>query len=103
MVNTGKVRWGVLGYARIARESVIPAMLRTGNASFHAIASRDAGKLKECQARYPQVAKTYVGYDELLRDPEVEAVYIPLPNSQHREWTIRAAEHGKHVLCEKPI
>lgn len=98
-----KIRWGVLGYARIARESVIPAIGRAENAEFAALASRDAGKLVESVARYTGGHKTYVGYAELLRDPEIDAVYIPLPNSQHAEWTIRAMEHGKHVLCEKPM
>ncbi|MEY2880408.1 MAG: hypothetical protein RLZZ15_2788 [Verrucomicrobiota bacterium] len=98
-----KIRWGILGYARIARESVMPAILRAENSTLHALASRDAAKLAEATARYPMLARTHVGYDALLRDAEVEAVYIPLPNSQHREWTIRAAEQGKHVLCEKPL
>jgi len=97
-----KIRWGVLGYARIARENVIPALRRSANAEFHALASRDEGKLAECRARFPG-ARGFPDYDELLRDPAIDAVYIPLPNSLHREWTIKAAEHGKHVLCEKPI
>lgn len=97
-----KVRWGVMGYARIARENVIPAIQRSRNSEFFAIASREESKLAECRARF-KVAKSYRGYDELLRDVEVDAVYIPLPNSMHREWTIKAAERGKHVLCEKPI
>ena len=97
-----KIRWGVLGYARIARENLIPALERAANAEFHALASRDTAKLAECRARFPG-ARTYGDYEELLRDPAVEAVYIPLPNSLHREWTIKAAEQGKHVLCEKPL
>ena len=97
-----KIRWGVLGYARIARVELIPAILRAANSEFHALASRDDAKLAEARAQFPGMAKTYRGYEELLRDPEVDAVYIPLPNALHREWTIRAAEHGKHVLCEKP-
>lgn len=92
----------MLGYARIARESVIPAMRRSTNSEFYALASREASKLAECTARFPGV-KTCLGYEELLRDPAVEAVYLPLPNSLHREWTIKAAEHGKHILCEKPL
>lgn len=96
------LRWGVLGYARIARENLIPAIQRTPNSVFHAIASREEAKLAECRARF-KVAKTCRGYDELLHDPEVDAVYIPLPNALHCEWTIKAAERGKHVLCEKPI
>jgi xylose dehydrogenase (NAD/NADP) len=77
-------------------------MQRSSNSEFYAIASREESKLAECRARF-NMAKAYRGYDELLRDPEVDAVYIPLPNSLHREWTIKAAEKGKHVLCEKPI
>lgn len=97
-----KIRWGVLGYARIARENVIPAIQRANNSEFRAIASRDQAKLAACRTQF-NVPKTFPGYAELLRDPEIDAVYIPLPNSLHREWTIRAAEAGKHVLCEKPI
>ena len=99
---TRKIRWGVLGWARIARENVIPAIQRSGNSEFHALASRDPAKLAEGRARF-NVARTYATYAELLRDPEVDAVYIPLPNSLHCEWTIKAAESGKHVLCEKPL
>ena len=97
-----KIRWGVLGYARIARESVIPAILRSANSEFHALASRDEAKLAESRVRF-NVPQTYRGYDDLLRDPAIDAVYIPLPNALHREWTIKAAERGKHVLCEKPL
>ncbi len=97
-----KVRWGVLGYARIARESLIPAIRRSENSEFLAIASREEAKLSECRARFGEV-RGYRAYDELLGDPEIDAVYIPLPNSLHREWTIKAAEMGKHVLCEKPL
>lgn len=97
-----KIRWGVLGYARIARESVMPAILRAENSELHALASRDEAKLAEARTRFP-LAQTYAGYEQLLRDPAVDAVYVPLPNSLHREWTILAAEHGKHVLCEKPL
>jgi len=98
-----KIRWGVLGYARIARTELIPAIQRSGNSEFFALASRDAAKLAEARAKFPGVARTFRAYEELLRDPEVDAVYVPLPNALHREWTIKAAEHGKHVLCEKPL
>src|SRR5438128_2511938 len=77
-------------------------MRRASNSEFHAIASRDEAKRADCRARF-NVAKAYFGYEELLHDEEVDAIYIPLPNSLHREWTIRAAEKGKHVLCEKPL
>jgi predicted dehydrogenase len=97
-----KVRWGVLGYARIARESLIPAIRRSANSEFGAIASRDETKLSECRGRFGEV-RCYRAYGELLDDPGIDAVYIPLPNALHREWTVRAAERGKHVLCEKPL
>ena len=101
-IENRKVRWGVLGYARIAYEHLIPAMQRSSNSEFHAVASRDRAKLDECRARFKN-PNFHLGYEELLRDPEVDAVYIPLPNALHREWTIKAAEQGKHILCEKPI
>ncbi len=97
-----KIRWGVLGWARIARNEGIPAIQRTSNGVFHALASRDAAKLAECQAKLKPPA-LHASYDALVRDPEVDAVYNPLPNALHKEWTIKAAEQGKHVLCEKPI
>jgi xylose dehydrogenase (NAD/NADP) len=97
-----KIRWGVLGCARIARENVIPAIQRSANSEFYAIASREEAKLAEAHVRF-NVPKMYHGYEELLRDPAVEAVYIPLPNALHCEWTVKAAENGKHVLCEKPL
>jgi predicted dehydrogenase len=97
-----KIRWGVLGYARIARDNVIPAICASSNSLFHAIASRDDAKLAACRAQFSN-PKTYRSYDELLRDPEIDVVYIPLPNSLHQEWTIRAADRGKHILCEKPL
>lgn len=97
-----KIKWGVLGYARIARLSGIPAIKMASNSEFYAIASRDEDKLRECNEEFG-VTKTYTSYDELLDDPEIDAVYIPLPNSLHKEWTIKAANKGKHILCEKPI
>jgi len=98
-----KLRWGVLGYARIARVSVIPAILRSSNSVVPALASRSAEKLAEARSQFPGIVRTHSDYTELLRDPEVDAVYLPLPNSLHCEWAIRAAEHGKHILCEKPL
>jgi predicted dehydrogenase len=97
-----KIQWGVLGYARIARESLSPAIQRSSNSELRAVASRQESKRAECRARFATAA-VYPAYEELLRDPDIDAVYVPLPNSLHCEWTIRAAEHGKHVLCEKPI
>ena len=97
-----KVRWGVLGVAKIATTKVIPAMQRGRYSEVTAIASRDRAKA-ETAATPLGVAKAYGSYDELLEDPEIDAIYNPLPNHLHVPWTIRAAERGKHVLCEKPI
>lgn len=96
-----KIRWGVLGWARIARLNVIPAIQRSSSGVLQAVASRSDAKLAECQAQCGPVALLR-SYEELILDPSVDAVYNPLPNSLHKEWTIKAAEQGKHVLCEKP-
>src|ERR1044071_8227646 len=97
-----KVRWGVLGAAKIAVEKVIPAMQRGRWSEVVGLASRDSGKAERA-ARSLGIPKAYGAYEELLADGEVEAVYNPLPNDLHVPWTIKAAEAGKHVLCEKPI
>ncbi len=97
-----KVRWGVLGAALIAVEKVIPAMQQGEWSEISAIASRDRHKA-EAAASALGIAKAYGSYEELLSDPEVEAVYNPLPNQLHVPWTLKAVEAGKHVLCEKPL
>jgi predicted dehydrogenase len=97
-----KLRWGVLGVARIAVETVVPAMQRGRYCEVVAIASRDLAKAEEA-ARRLGVPRAYGSYEELLADADVEAVYNPLPNHLHVPWSIRALEAGKHVLCEKPI
>jgi len=97
-----KVRWGVLGAARIATKKVIPAMQRGAWSKVTAIASRDLGKAQEAAALLG-IPKAYGSYEALLADRDIEAVYNPLPNHLHVPWSIRAAEAGKHVLCEKPI
>jgi predicted dehydrogenase len=97
-----KVRWGVLGAANIAVEKVIPAMQRGEWCEIAAIASRDADKAEQA-AGDRDIPKAYGSYEDLLGDPEVEAIYNPLPNHLHVPWSIRAAEAGKHVLCEKPV
>jgi predicted dehydrogenase len=97
-----RIRWGVLGAARIATRKVIPGMQRGRWSVVTAIASRDRARA-EAAARELGIAKTYDSYDALLDDPEIDAVYIPLPNHLHVPWSVRAAERGKHVLCEKPI
>ncbi len=97
-----KVRWGVLGVSRIATTKVIPAMQAGLWSEIAGIASRDRGKAEEA-ARRLGIARAYGSYEELLADGEIEAVYNPLPNHLHVPWSVRAAEAGKHVLCEKPI
>lgn len=97
-----KIRWGVLGAAKIALTKVIPAMQQGTYSEVAAIASRDLEKAQGA-ARDLDVPKFYGSYDELLADREIDAIYNPLPNNLHVPWTIKAAEAGKHVLCEKPI
>ncbi|HUQ72143.1 MAG TPA: Gfo/Idh/MocA family oxidoreductase, partial [Planctomycetaceae bacterium] len=95
------LRFGILGTARIA-EKLAPAIQATPGAQLVAIASRDAGRAAEWAKRH-RVERSYGSYAALLDDADLDAVYIPLPPSLHAEWTIRAAERGKHVLCEKPL
>src|ERR1700720_3334912 len=102
MAKAGKVKWGVLGAASIAVRKVIPGMQAGEWSEVVAIASRDSAK-GEAAARKLGIAKVYGSYEELLADAEIEAFYVPLPNHLHVPWSIRAAEAGKHVLCEKPL
>ena len=97
-----KVRWGILGTAKIALTKVIPAMQRSPWVEVVAIASRDLAKAKTAATEL-HIPKAYGSYEELLEDQSVQAVYNPLPNHLHVPFTIKAAEAGKHVLCEKPI
>jgi predicted dehydrogenase len=97
-----RVKWGVLGVAGIAVKKVIPAMQRGEWSHVLAIASRDLNKAQQA-AEQLGIPKAYGSYEELLADPEIEAVYNPLPNHLHVPWSVKAAEAGKHVLCEKPI
>ena len=99
---TEKVKWGVLGAANIAVKKVIPAMQASEWCAITALASRNPAKAAVF-ARELGIPKAYGSYEELLADPEIEAVYNPLPNHLHVPWSIKAAEAGKHVLCEKPI
>lgn len=99
---TRKVRWGVLGAANIALKKVIPAMQRGDWSEVTAIASRDPEKARRAASQLG-IPKSYGSYEELLADRDVEAIYNPLPNHLHVPWSLRAAEAGKHVLCEKPI
>ena len=97
-----KLRWGVLSTANIGLKKVLPAMQLGRYTTVDAIASRDLSKAKEAAAALG-IAKAYGSYEELLADPEIDAIYNPLPNQMHVPWTAKAAEAGKHVLCEKPI
>jgi predicted dehydrogenase len=99
---SAKVRWGVLGAARIALRRVIPGMQHGQFSEIAAIASRDLAKAQSAAAEQG-IPRAYGSYEELLLDPEIDAVYNPLPNHLHVPWSIKAAEAGKHVLCEKPI
>ncbi len=97
-----KVRWGVLSTAKIGLEKVIPAMQKGQYCSVEAIASRKLEKAQKA-ARQLGITKAYGSYNELLADPEIEAVYIPLPNHLHVSWSMKVLQAGKHVLCEKPV
>jgi predicted dehydrogenase len=96
------IRWGVLSTARIGQNHVIPAMQQGTYSEVTAIASRDTQRAETVAQKFG-IAKAYGAYEQLLKDPDVDAVYIPLPNEQHVPWSIKTLEAGKHVLCEKPI
>ena len=97
-----KIRWGILSTAKIGREKVIPALQKGKYCEVVAIASGNAIRLREVAGSL-HIPKTYDSYERLLADPEIDAIYIPLPNHLHVEWSIKAIHAGKHVLCEKPI
>lgn len=96
------VSWGILGCAGIAERALIPAIHAASNGRLLGIASREPRKAKAWAARF-DIPKVYADHAALLGDPDIDAVYIPLPNHLHREWSVRAARAGKHVLCEKPM
>ena len=97
-----KVKWGVLGTAGIARGQTIPGMQLAEHCELYAVAGRNPEKAEQFRNEFG-FQKAYGSYEELLADPEVEAVYIPLPNHIHCEWTVKALQAKKHVLCEKPL
>jgi predicted dehydrogenase len=97
-----RVRWGILSTSRFAQTKVLPAWRRAEHVELAAIASRDLSRARTVAAEHG-IPRAYGSYDELLADPEVDAIYNPLPNHLHVPWSIRALEAGKHVLCEKPI
>lgn len=105
MNNNEKLRWGILGAARI-NERLLPAIVDANNAELVAIASRREGAAAETLAKYaPHLSNIaiYSDLESLLIDPAVQAIYIPMANQEHAHWALKALEHGKHVLCEKPL
>jgi len=99
---TQTVRWGILSTANIAVKRFIPGAQKSHNGVVAAIASRDLDRARRVAERL-SIPRAYGSYQELIEDPDVDAIYIPLPNSMHAEWTIKAAAAGKPVLCEKPL
>lgn len=96
------IRFGVLGAARITKQALVTPASAVPGAQVYALAARDPARARE-QATKLNIPKVHESYDALLADPDIDAVYVPLPNSFHAEWSIKALEAGKHVLCEKPI
>jgi predicted dehydrogenase len=101
MPGTGQVRWGVIGTARIARKAFVPAVAAAGG-DVTAVAGRELARASQYAAE-TGIGRAVQGYQALVDDPDVDALYIPLPNRLHAEWTIRALRAGKAVLCEKPL
>ena len=99
---TDRIRWGILGNATIARKCVIGAIQKSRNGLVHALATRSPADAEEV-ATENGIRNVYEGYDAVLEDPAVDAVYVPLPNHMHLPWTLKALSAGKHVLCEKPL
>lgn len=99
---TQTIRWGVISTANIGRSAVIPAIHAAHNSEMLAVASRSQSSA-DGFAQANRIPRAYGSYEALLADEEIDAVYIPLPNTMHHEWTIKAAEAGKHILCEKPL
>lgn len=101
-MSSEPVRFGILSSANIGVKAVAPAILASANSRLLAVGSRDVQRAADLYAFAPDVA-VYDGYERVLQDPAIEAVYIPLPNGLHAKWTIKALQAGKHVLCEKPL
>ncbi|TVY07512.1 Gfo/Idh/MocA family protein [Paenibacillus cremeus] len=97
-----KLKWGIMGNASIAKRAFIPGVRESELCVVEAIASREESKAKMVAEQFG-ISKSFGSYEDLLEDPSIDAVYIPLPNHLHKEWTIKAAKAGKHILCEKPI
>src|SRR5262245_31072655 len=101
MTPTTKLRWGILGVAKI-NERLIPGFAKATRAELRAIASRDGQRARRA-ADQAGIPVAHSSYEALLADPAIDVVYLPLPNHLHGEWTRRAADAGKHVMCEKPL
>ena len=101
-MSTKKVRWGILSTANIGMQKVTPGIMKSAHSEVVSIASRDLGKA-QAAAKKLGIAKAYGSYEELFADPDIDAIYNPLPNHLHVPMTVAAAKAGKHVLCEKPI
>jgi D-xylose 1-dehydrogenase (NADP+, D-xylono-1,5-lactone-forming) len=101
-MNDHTIRWGILGCARITRRGLAPGIRASATGVLHALASRDPAVARDWAAEFG-VPRAHASYEDLLADPEIDAVYIPLPNELHRPWVTAAADAGKHVLCEKPL
>ena len=101
MPGTGQVRWGIIGTARIARKAFVPAVAAAGG-MVSAVAGRDLARASEYAAEVG-IGRAVQGYQTLIDDPDLDALYIPLPNALHAEWTIKALRAGRAVLCEKPL
>ena len=99
---TDRIRWGILGNATIARKCVIGAIQKSRNGLVHALGTRSPADAAEVAAENG-IGNVYDGYNAVLADPAVDAVYVPLPNHMHLPWTLKALSAGKHVLCEKPL
>ena len=97
-----QIKWGILGNAEIARVCVIPAVQKSRNGMVHGLATRSPENARQVVADN-NITQVYYSYDDLLADPVINAVYIPLPNNLHHTWTLKALAAGKHVLCEKPL
>src|SRR5512134_2191434 len=97
-----KIRWGVISTANIGRGRVIPAIQQSNNGRVYAVASRELDKAR-LFADDLNIPRTYGSYEELIADPDIDAIYNPLPNSMHARWSIACAEAGKPTLCEKPL
>src|SRR5580704_8111921 len=97
-----KIQWGILSTANIGIKRVVPAILSGERGEIAAIASRDASRAAEVAARFA-IPRSYGSYEALLNDSKIDAIYNPLPNHLHAEWTVKALNAGKHVLCEKPL